>query len=330
MRWGFLKLFLIFFFFQNSLQADTIKIQVDGSNTELEDESTHERRKKELKNLQNLIEINKILDSFLESIPSLGDITALPSRGKLNHISQSILSFSSLSANLPDHAIVEVFLPKNRCETGFLRWGDPVKGFRKCLILGRGESFFGNLEDFNKAKKANPKTYKDWIVGELPESLNKNDVDEDEQLGKNPTYTHCMYRPETQFNGATITYRKNSTIGSYSLDTGEKIHPGKEKWGKQGDQFLLPIRMNKIADPRNENYDKEGKLTQRDNFWFHSHKNKFLNSPLEGLSTWGCVRMPPSCMIEMQRWVSEANEKELKPQANVIQSDEVVDNFLKE
>lgn len=330
MRRGFLKYFLFIILSQYSSHADTSKFHVDGSLNEFEEQESHERRKKDLKDLQNQIEFNKILDSFLESIPSLSDIIALPSRGKFNHISQSILSLSSLSANLPNHAIVEVFLPKNRCETGFVRWGDPVKGFRKCIILGRGESFFGNIEDFNKAKKANPKTYKEWIVGELPESVVKTDVDEDEQLGKDTTYTHCMYRPETQFNGASITLRENSTIGQYNLDTGEKIHPGKDKWGKQGDQFLLPIRMNKIADPRNAKYDKEGKLTQRDNFWFHSHKNKYLNSPLEGLSTWGCVRMPPSCIIEMQRWVSEANDQSLKPQARVTQSDEIVDNYLKE
>ncbi len=229
------------------------------------------------------------------------------------HIAKSLTS-RPVNVTMPEGVDVEIWLPRNRCELGWIRWGTKETGISECQVLGRGQSIFGSLK-LLAGLQATQKSYATWNIGELPRPLTAVAVKNKEHFGSDTEYTHCMFKPESENNGSTITTRENSKIGHFLLDTGAKLHRGKEKWGRIPDSksYLLPVRMNKIDDPSNRKYSKEGILIYRYDIWMHSYEDAKDEFPLEAHSTWGCPRLPRSCMQEVQQWVAEQNALDKKP-----------------
>jgi hypothetical protein len=240
-------------------------------------------------------------------------VTVLPVQDTNLHLSKEIPVERSL-VPLPEGVDVEILLPRNRCELGTLRWGSREEGVYECRVLGRGQSVFGSLK-LLAGLQATQKAYKKWTIGTLPRALTAKAIKKKEHFGTEAEYTHCMFSPESVTNGSTITERPHSKIGHYLLDTGKRLHPGKEKWGHRLDAkgYLVPVRMNKVDDPGNKAYANEGILLQRYDFWLHSHENGKDEFPLEAHSTWGCPRLTRSCVTEVQAWVAKQNEAGKKP-----------------
>lgn len=250
------------------------------------------------------------------------DVSVLSASEKVLHIAQELHPEKSVEV-IPDKDVgVDILLPRNRCELGTIRWGSQDEGYSQCKVLGRGETLFGSLK-LLAGLKATQKTYKSWQIGEMPTAVLSSAIKYKEHFGTDKEYGYCMYRPESESNGATLTTRPDTTIANYYLDTGSNIHPGKDKWGKDAEsrKFLLPVRMTKIQASANQKYSNEGMLIYRNDFWIHSYEDAKDSMPLEAHSTWGCPRVSHSCMKEIQEWVATQNEKGIKPLMRVRQEE---------
>jgi hypothetical protein len=220
---------------------------------------------------------------------------------------------------------VELRLPKNLCEAGTMVWGSRETGYRSCKALGRGQTVFGSLRLLGGLKKTQS-SYKSWIIGETPMSLRSTiDIKHREHFGTDTHYDYCMYRPDTETNGASIHERPDSSIGRFTLDTGPSVHRGKQKWGElpggtsRSRRYIAPVRLTRVPDERNRAYRSQGRLTSRDDLWIHSHEMLRNEAPLEGLSTWGCPRLPQACQIEFQAWVLSENAAGRHPLLRIVQ-----------
>jgi hypothetical protein len=315
------------FFFLASVLLGVLPAAADLIDDQEEAEYRQERQKQLFDLKQSLFE-EQLLGLLNLQMPMPMD-DSLPARGNTLHVSRTLQAESARTATTIESR-VEVFLPRNRCETGFVKWGDRQNGYRKCRILGRGETLFGTLEDLIKAKRVKPSSYKEWIVAELPRAIPRDEVQSDEQLSNTSSFEHCMYKPEFRTNGASVTTRLQSSIGTYNMATGRKVHPGKPSWGTKKGRYLLPVRMLKIADSRNSRYAGEGDLIKRDAFFFHAHPDEKVDFALESLSTWGCLRMSHSCMEDYQAWVDQNYLLGVVPGMIVVQDDGRVDDYSRE
>ena len=202
---------------------------------------------------------------------------------------------------------IEIFIPTNRCETGWIKWGDEESGYFKCRALGRGDSVLGPLA-LLAGLKEKVASYKIWQLSQNAGGFNNKNTKPNSRFEGVSDLSYCLSRPETETNGMTISQRPNSSVGTYQIQTGKTIHPGKEEWGQQpgnNNKRLLPLKMIKIDDPRNSAYAHEGKLLARNDFWVHSHQNERDEWPLEAVSTWGCPRLPRNCMAALQKWAGD-------------------------
>ncbi len=209
---------------------------------------------------------------------------------------------------------VEVVLPQNRCEAGTLTWGSPDEGYTRCRVLGRGQTLFASLRDL-AGLKATQRDLRNWVIAETPVSLKAEWIKNKEHFGTQSHYDLCMFRPDVEFNGATIKTRPRSTIGRYALDTGKRIHKGKKTWGTRlnSAELLMPVRMTPLVSDQNEAYRNQGALLERKDFWIHAHENLRDAMPLESSSTYGCPRLPRACEEEFQAWVEERNARGILP-----------------
>jgi hypothetical protein len=209
---------------------------------------------------------------------------------------------------------VEVILPQNRCETGTLTWGSADEGYTRCRVLGRGQTLFASLRDL-AGLKATQRDLRNWVIAETPVSLKAEWIKNKEHFGTQSQYDFCMFRPDVEFNGASIRTRPRSTIGRFTLDSGKLIHKGKKSWGTRLDssELLMPVRMTPIVSEGNEAYRNQGALLARKDFWIHAHENLRDTMPLESSSTYGCPRLPRACEEEFQAWVEGRNARGILP-----------------
>lgn len=217
-------------------------------------------------------------------------------------------------------ADVEVVLPQNRCETGYLTWGSADEGYTRCRVLGRGQTLFASLRDL-AGLKATQRDLRNWVIAETPVSLKAEWIKNKEHFGTQAQYDLCMFRPDFEFNGATVRTRRRSTIGRYTLDTGKQVHQGKKSWGTRlnSNELLMPVRMTPIVSDGNEAYRNQGALLRRSDFWIHSHENLRDTMPLESSSTYGCPRLPRACEEEFQAWVAERNARGILPVMAILE-----------
>jgi hypothetical protein len=220
-------------------------------------------------------------------------------------------------------ADVEIVLPKNRCETGYLTWGSLEQGYTRCRVLGRGQTVFASFREL-AGLRATQSKYRGWIIGETGLSHRAEWIKNKEHFGTRADYDYCMYRPDYQYNGASVRERPRSTIGHYTLDSNKKIHPGKTYWGTRlgSSALLVPVRMTPVVSPENEAYRNEGDLLKRGDFWIHSHENKRDSIPLETSSTFGCPRLSRACEQVFQAWVENENLRGKLPRLIIVEENE--------
>ncbi len=254
----------------------------------------------------------------------LGRVKPLPALQRV--LRKSIDLRSQVAASAPSEGFdVELRLPKNLCEAGTITWGSPQSGYRSCKALGRGQTVFGSLRLLAGLKKTQS-AYKSWTIGQLPMRLRSTiDIKHREHFGTDTSYEYCMYKPDTESNGASVSERPGSQVGHYLLDTGPTLHSGKQKWGERSEgmsgegRYILPVRMTRVVHESNRPWLRVGRLLSRSDFWIHSHELIRNDAPLEGLSTWGCPRLPQSCQVEFQAWVAAENAAGRQPKLRIVQ-----------
>ncbi|MEO5667817.1 MAG: hypothetical protein ABIR96_07160 [Bdellovibrionota bacterium] len=223
-------------------------------------------------------------------------------------LSQEILPTPNVLPIMSEGVDIEIVLPHNRCEAGTMTWGSLATGYTSCRVLGRGQTIFATLREL-AGLKATQRDYRSWTIGQTPVPMKAEWIKPKEHFATAAEYDYCMFRPDIEENGASIHARPRSTIGRFTLDTGVKIHPGKEYWGTHPgtSRLLMPVRMTPVPSPENEAYRNQGDLLKRSDFWIHSHENIRDPMPLESSSTFGCPRLPRACEENMQEFVAAQN-----------------------
>ncbi|NCN28103.1 hypothetical protein GW915_11050 [bacterium] len=219
---------------------------------------------------------------------------------------------------------VEIYLPANRCDLGWVKWGDEESGYKKCRALGRGETKFGSVERLERLRSQS-KHYDDWTIGDLPAPVDFDFLKEKERDYVSGSQAEaCLFKPDYWSNGKTISKRPTGSLGTYKLYTkasGSQYHRAKSAWGRDSEGSLLPgVKMIEIKSEEDKKYARKDLLDRYD-FYLHSHENDKEDHPLEALSTWGCPRLPLHCQEDFYQWVFEKNAAGVTPEIIIREDD---------
>jgi len=254
----------------------------------------------------------------------------LPNTRPVGLASEAIVP-QTAAIKVEEENVIEIYIPENRCQTGWIKWGNEETGYFKCPTLGRGDSVIGSLQ-LLAGLKAKVSEYNSWILSENAGAFTEKNTKPNSRFEGENSYNYCLSRPENLTNGNTIAFRPDTTIGVYDLQTGPKVHDGKEEWGTVpgSKRRLLPLKMVKIPDARVNRYASEGRLITRDDFWVHSHENDRDAWPLEAISTWGCPRLSRRCQVAIQKWTASALAEGRPLRLKVQEQDARALNFERE